>query len=173
MRVVELTEALHVGGVTERPPLNDELDRFNRQSHHPSHLEVRVGENNPIPLEEEILPKMEREEEEKSMTSIYKFEKNDPKDKDWEKKLEGIIEKKIRSCMKKKSLLDLNDIVIDSHSFRRLWHIPTAVNLRPHPLTNATGVRTPYIISRCSSPTCTTWVPTMPLCVMLFRPPFA
>lgn len=58
-KVVELIEALHARGATSEPPLEDELDRSNRQPSHSNHPEVRAGENNSsFPKEEALLERV-------------------------------------------------------------------------------------------------------------------
>lgn len=96
-KVAKLTKALHASGAMDRLLLDNKLNRSNRQPYHPSHSEVRVGENNPTSLEEEINSEKVQRRGGASMTSAYKFERIDSKDEDWENKLERIMEEKIRS----------------------------------------------------------------------------
>lgn len=41
------------------------------------------------------------------------FKRIDPKDKDWEKKLNKNIEKKIRNCIREKGLMDSTNVIIE------------------------------------------------------------
>lgn len=47
------------------------------------------------------------------MAFIYKSKRIDPDDKNWEKKLQQIIENKIKSCMRENGLLDPMVVIID------------------------------------------------------------
>lgn len=108
-KVAELTEALNAKGEPDRPPPNDELDGYSRQPY-PSHLEAR-GEENDVREKDLYSQGQGREKYGKSyVSSNYKSKRIDLKDEDWEKKLEKIMEKKIRTCMREKGLLDPTDI---------------------------------------------------------------
>lgn len=54
-----------------------------------------------------------------------------PNDKNWEKRMEEIIKKKIRKVMKKKGLLDLIDAVIEPPFTKKILEYPNLKKLKP------------------------------------------
>lgn len=61
-------------------------------------------------------------------------ERSNLEDKIWEKRLEKIIEKKIRSCMKKKGLMDSTNVVIDPPLTKKTMAYPNINKLKPPPI---------------------------------------
>lgn len=47
-KMVKLKETVHARGATNRPSLEDELDRSSKLHQHSSHLEPKAKENDPI-----------------------------------------------------------------------------------------------------------------------------
>lgn len=104
-KVVELIEALYVREATDR-----------------------------FPQDEEILQKGGQRRECTSITSVYKSERINLEEKDWEKKLERIMKKKIKSCMRERGLLDPTDVVIDFPLTKEVMAYLNSGKLSPPPI---------------------------------------
>lgn len=137
-KVTELIEALYARGVTSGPLLKDQLDRSIRQTYHSNHLKAKVGEKSPHFIRKEGSTK--KKPQRKGPTNIT-FERINPKDEDWEKKLEKIM-KKIRSCMREKSLLDSIDVIIDISFTEEIIACPNTNKLKPLPIDRIIRPRT-------------------------------
>lgn len=65
------------------------------------------------------------------MSSIYKSERVDLKDKNWEKRMEEIIKRKISKVMKEKGLFGPNDVVIEPPITKEILEYPNPEKLKP------------------------------------------
>lgn len=76
------------------------------------------------------------------MSSIYRLERVDLSDGDWEKRMKAIMEK-IEKAIKEKGLLDPVDAVIESLSLRRYWKYPNLGKLKPPAIDTYVGIKDP------------------------------
>lgn len=121
-KMAELTKEVHAPGATSRPLPKKELDRLNRLPQHSRHLKPKDGENNLNLLKENDLPERMR----RRGTASTTFKKINPVDIDWEKKLEKIIKKKIKSCIREKGPMDSIDVVIELIFTKKIMVYPNS-----------------------------------------------
>lgn len=85
-----------------------------------------------------------RDENARSYISLtYKSKRVNPNDKDWEKMLEEIMEKKIKKSIKKKSLLNLNDVVIEFPFTKEILEHLNLGKLNPPSIDPYDGIKDP------------------------------
>lgn len=80
--------------------------------------------------------------QEKKPASVT-FKRIDPEDDDWENKLENIMDRKIRSSMRERGLLDSADMVMKSPSTKEIMAYPNIDKLKPPPINPYDGTKDP------------------------------